>query len=372
MFSKTLKLIVGLAALGLLTSACSISTTSSGNNQAAVDSSVFLSTNRGDNWQPADSIPSTSGRPQSLGNLNVNLITMDPEDSAALYLASFDQGLFYTYNIKDGWNWVDGLPKATVNDVKVNPKNKCIIYAAISNRVYRSVDCARTWTQPYFDNNPGVSVNAIVIDHYNPQNIYIGTSRGEIIKSIDGGDSWRTIQRLESGVARLIISPLDSRLIFVATDKNMIFSFTSNTNTNAANSADLEQNFIVENWTDLNDVLSEYNLGSSFKDIVVCAKDGSMFLATEKVILRSTDNGITWESIKLIQPDKDAIINAIAVDPQNSNDLYYVTNTTFFKSIDGGTTWITKKLPTKRSGRELLVDFNNSDVVYLGTLQLKK
>jgi photosystem II stability/assembly factor-like uncharacterized protein len=176
---------------------------------------------------------------------------------------------------------------------------------------------------------------------------------------------------MEEGINRLIISPLDSRLIFIATAKNRIFSFTSNTNTNPANSEDVEANFIVEDWTDLNDILSEYNLGTSFKDLVVCQKDGAMFIATEKLILRSQDNGFGWENIKLIQPDKEAVINAIAVNPQNSSDLYYVTNTTFFRSSDGGTTWTTKKLPTKRAGRELLIDFNNPNVIYLGTIKLK-
>jgi photosystem II stability/assembly factor-like uncharacterized protein len=235
----------------------------------------------------------------------------------------------------------------------------------------RSSDCARTWTQIYFDNNSGVSVNAVAIDHYNTENIYIGTSRGEIIKSIDSGTAWRTIQRLNEGIARLLISPLDSRLVFVATEKNKIYSFSSNTDTNAAYSADIEQNFVVDNWTDLNAVLSDFDLGNSFKDIIISAKDGLIFLATEKLILRSPDNGITWENIKLLQPEKDAVINAIAVDPQNSNNIYYVTNTTFFKSTDGGVTWNTKSLPTARAGRVLLIDFNNPNNIYLGTVKLK-
>jgi len=369
MFSKSLKLIIALSALTLLTSACTISTTSTANQ--APDSSIFASGDRGDNWRIMASTPSASGQAGNISNINVNLMTMDPSDSQAVYLASYDSGLYYTYNINEGWNEVKGLPKTTINDIKVDPKAKCILYAAITNRVYRSNDCTRTWTQVYFDNNPGVSVNNIAIDHYNSSNIYIGTSRGEIIKSIDSGNSWRTIQRLDQGVSRLIISPLDSRLIFVATVANKIYSFNSNTKTNVTDSADIEANFLVENWTDLNDVLKNYNLGASFKDIVVNVKDGSMFIATDKLILRSVDNGITWENLKLIQPEADAVINAIAVNPLNSSEIYYVTNTTFFRSNDGGVSWTTKKLPTLRAGRELLIDFKTPNVIYLGTKKLK-
>lgn len=369
---KTEKIIFALAAITLLTSACSITTTSSSTlNNKTTDSSVFLSTNSGDSWHSMVSIAAPADRPANIADFDVNVMTMDPEDSMAIYLGSKERGLYYTYNITNGWNQVTGLAQTTINDVKVDPKNKCTVYAAVSNRLYRSNDCARTWTQVYFDNNTGVNVSAVVVDQYNPRNIYIGTSRGEIIKSIDYGDSWRTIQRLDEGVSRLIASPLDSRLLFVATVKNKIFSFNSNTETNAANSANLDQNFLVENWTDLNDVLKDYNLGSSFKDIILSPKDGVIFLATDKLILRSPDNGITWENIPLIQPEKDAVINAIAVNPQDSKDIYYVTNTTFFRSTDGGTTWKTKNLPTKRAGRVLLIDFKEPKNIYLGTVKLK-
>ena len=370
MFWKKTKFAIVLAVAALSVSACSISTTSSTGNSVK-DSSVYLSTDAGNTWRIAASVPTIDGRLQNIGDVNVNMMSMDPQDPLAVYLGTYDRGLYYTYNATKGWVGVSGLPTATVNDVKVDPKDKCVIYAAMANRVYRTADCARTWTQIYFDNNAGVTVNAVAIDHYNTANLYIGTSRGEIIKSIDAGSAWRTIQRLDEGIARLAISPLDSRLVFVATAKNKIYSFNSNTETDAAYSSDIERNFVVDNWTDLNAVLGDLDIGTSFKDIAI-TKEGTIFLATEKLILRSPDGGITWENIKLLQPEKDAVINAIAIDPQNPNNIYYVTNTTFFKSTDGGTTWTTKNLPTTRYGRALLIDFNNPNNIYLGTFKPKQ
>ncbi len=364
-------LVVSLIMAAFLLSACTISTNSSKNT--GIDSSVFLSTDSGNSWRQAVSMASP-GEDKSISAVEVNLMSFDPQDNLAVYLATFNNGLYYTYNIvQDGWVKVKNLPAATINDVKVDPKNKCMIYAAIGNRLYQSVDCARTWNQVYYDNNTEVGINTIAVDHYNSKNVYIGTSRGEIIKSIDAGAAWRTIQRLDKeGISQIIISPLDSRLIFVASSKNRIFSFNSNSNTDAATSEDIERNFIVDNWTDLNTVLKDYDLGKNFRDFVVCEADGKMFIATNQVILRSPDTGITWEKIKILQPEKDAVINALAVDPKNSNNIYYVTNTTFFRSTDAGTTWITKKLPTNRGGRELLIDFNDPRVIYLGTKRLDK
>ncbi len=370
MIKQSLRFSLLLIAVVLLSSACSISTTN--NKVSGSNSSIFLSTNSGNTWRPLVSVPSLSGRPGSIADLNVNVLRIDPEDNLAVYLASFDHGLYYTYKITEGWHPVTSLPAQTVNDVQINPSNKCIIYTALANRVYRSSDCTRTWKQIYFDNNPGVKVNTIAIDYYNPRNIYLGTSRGEIIKTIDTGQSWRTIQRLPTGIAKLIISPRDSRLIFVASNKNEIYSFQSNTNTNANNSIDVEQNFLVNNWTSLNDVLKDFNLGHVFKDLVINPVDNAMYLATNKLILRSPDDGITWENIKLLQPEKDAVINAIALNPKDPKEIYYVTNTTFFRSTDRGVSWTTKKLPTSRAGRALLLDFKNPRNIYLGTIKLKK
>jgi len=164
MSKKSFKLILLLLGLTLVTSACSISTTSTATSKtmaAAVDSSIFVSGDRGDTWRSMTAVPSTTGSVGSISDFNINRMTMDPEDNQAVYLATFDKGLYYTYNVTEGWNQVKGLPVATVNDVQVDPKSKCIIYAALGNRVYRSTDCTRTWTQAYFDNNTGVTVNAV-------------------------------------------------------------------------------------------------------------------------------------------------------------------------------------------------------------------
>jgi len=369
---KTFKLLIALWLVVPVLSACTVKSPVSISTSSSKNFSMFVTTDKGDNWQSAVNMPTVGGKIQTLPNFDVKKITLDPQDSLAVYLASIGNGLYYTYNAARGWNQVPGLPKETVNDVQVDPKNKCLIYVAILNRLYSSSDCARTWKEIYVDNNQGVQVTAITIDHYNPHNLYIGTSRGDIIKSIDAGAYWRTIKRLDKGIAYLAMSPSDSRLLYLATVENKIFSFTSNVNTNADNSADIEKNFAVDNWTDLNLVLKDFKLSNNFKDLIVSPSDDKIFLATDKMILRSADKGITWENIKLIQPEKDAVINALAVNPKNSQEIYYVTNTTFFRSEDGGVSWKTKDLSTERAGRDLVIDFNNPSVLYLGTFEIKK
>lgn len=354
--------------LFLSLSACTISTKSDG---FQINSSVFLSQDNGNSWADASYLSGISNSTQKIADINVNGIFSDPNDSLAVYLAS-SNGLYQTYNVKKGWTKVESLPDSLVRSVAVSPSNKCLIYVAMANKVYYSNDCNRSYRETYYDNDKEATVNTIAIDHYNSSNIYLGTSRGEIIKSIDGGLSWRTIYRLESPVAKILLSPQDSRLVFAVTSQAKLFSFLSNTKTNPDRSEDINNNFVVNDFKDLNSVLTDLKIGDKFKDLVVSNVDGTLLLASDKMILRSKDNGISFENLNLIQPDGEVSVNALAVSPKNSKEIYYVTNTTFFRSIDGGVTWTTKGLPSNRGGSALLVDSVSTKNIYLANYKIVK
>jgi photosystem II stability/assembly factor-like uncharacterized protein len=331
---------------------------------------VFVTANKGDLWRQMSLMPTITGAAESIGFLDVNDLVLDPSDPAAVYMPTLNNGLYYTYNVTKGWFHADTLPRETVNDVAIDAKDKCTIYAAINNKLYKSSDCSRTWTEVYFDNTPTVLVTAVAVDHYASNSVYIGTSRGDVIKSLDGGASWRTIQRLNDGVRKIVIHPTDSRIVFVASAKNGLYRFNSSESVNLEELSEYKNKFDGTNWMDLNSELKEFNMGFNFKGLIFSA-DNAMFLASDKVLLKSLDNGQSWAKIKLITPEKETSINAIAVNPKNSSELYYVTNTTFYRSADGGATWTTKQLTTSRAGNALLVDPVNTSVIYLGAKKIK-
>lgn len=366
---KSKKVIVPVLLLGLsmLVSACSVSLTGTGSVNNPDIGGVSLSVNDGSTWQSASAIPSVTGQPGSISSLNDKALVIDPSDNAAVYFLSYGQGLFYTYNILGGWTKVTSLPTATINALAVDPKNKCHIYATIANHLYQTVDCSRTWQTIYVDDDQTLVLTTVAIDYYNPSNIYLGTSRGDIMKSIDSGVAWRTLKHWDNdGIASLVLSPSDSRYLFVATQSAKLYSFYTNTNTNTITSADVEANFAVNNFSDLNSVLANLNIGTDFRNLIIVPSDNKIFLATGSAILRSSDNGISWEKLRLLVPDKNAVIKALAVDPKNSQNIYYVTDSSFFRSTDGGVTWISKRLTTSRAGSALLIDYKNPNIIYLG------
>lgn len=314
------------------------------------DGGVYRSTSKGNTWAQKTLVPSVLGRPGNFGSIDANVLALDPSDRKAIYLGAFGEGLFYSYDGAEAWFPSKATNKVTIRSIAVDPEFKCTIYATVDNKVIKTIDCARNWSQVYYDNDLSVKVNSLVIDLKNPENVFIGTSRGEVIKSSDRGSSWRTINRFDSSVMKLMISPSDRNIMFVATERNSLHRSTDT----------------GRSWTSLDDKLADFRDSINFKDLEFSVTNpGKIFLASRYGLLKSTNNGDTWTNIPLITPENDAIINALAVSPKNDDEIYYVTNTTFYRSTDGGQNWTTKKLPTTRAGWDLLIDPEETSVIYM-------
>jgi photosystem II stability/assembly factor-like uncharacterized protein len=312
---------------------------------------IYVTTDKGNKWQGINSIPTASGKPGSIADHNTRSLVIDPNDHSAVYVGTVSNGLFYSYNTTKGWNKATELPSKGVDAIAVDPDSKCIIYASLQNKVYKTTDCNRTWDPIYHDNEAETRIETIAVDHYDTSRVYIGTSRGEVIKSSDRGGSWRTMRRFDSQVKEVEISPFDSRRVFAATLDNGVFRSDDQGN----------------NWEGLKENMEEFNDRADYRDMSVSAdQEGSIFLATDRGLLKSNDDGESWERIDIITPEEETVINAIAINPNNEEEMYYVTDTTFYRSLDGGENWYTRELPTTRSGAKLLIDFKNPNIIYMG------
>lgn len=353
-------LICVIISIGLLSSGCITVKSGSSTDTSGVDGGVFKTADKGINWQQKVLIPTTSGKPKSFAGINMATIIMDPSDNKALYVGTVDNGLLYTYDSGDNWNTVAGLPRSTVRAIGVDPSNKCTLFAATGNKLYRSYDCGRNWVSVYFDNDLMTTIDSLAMDPAGNGTIYIGTSKGDIIKSVNYGEEWQTIQRAKEKVQKLVIDPNDGKRIYgLTTKKGVVYSNDGGTN-----------------WTgltSLQDALKDNKLNGDMKDLVLIKNEvGLIYVATYYGLVKSTDNGATWQKIELLPGDKKATINAIAVNGKNTQEIYYVTNTTFYRSEDGGTSWRTIKLPTTRAGWKLVIDPEQPNMIYMLVRSLAK
>jgi photosystem II stability/assembly factor-like uncharacterized protein len=352
MFNQKIILAFSLCLLAVLTmgAGCSVSFKGAATDTSKSDGGLWVSIDQGITWQQSSAVPSISGV-GSINSLDVNCMSFDPGDVNAIYFGSIGNGLFYTYGLPSGWTKAATLKEGRINGVAVSPDNKCIIYVVTGNKVYRSNDCNRTWTQIYFDNDLNTQIKAVAVDYYDAHRVYFGNSRGEILESIDRGDHWLTVLRSGSSISQILLSPFDSRKVFVTTIGDGLYR-----------SADAG-----DTWTPMKDKMTEFK--NSFNIVTLIASpesDGLLFAATAYGLLKSTDSGDTWTRIKLVTPEQQASINSLAVDPKDQKNIYYVTNTTFYSSADGGVTWRTKKIPSTRAGWRLLIKPDETKVIFMG------
>lgn len=329
---------------------------------AGIDTSiaggVYKSFDAGKTWAQKVALPTATGV-QNIGNRNVLKIEIDPSDRNAVYIGTREHGLLYSYDGGESWRNIAHFNNQKVLDVAVSYFDKCTIYATLSNKLWRSTDCGRTWKDVYTDTREGVYVAAITADSYaqNQNVIYMGTSAGDILKSTDRGEHWANLYQIEKGaVKRIVLDRKDTRNVYaVSLGKGMFKSADAGSTWNEV-SLDTKQ---FKGADDIRDMKQVLTAGNTF------------IIATYYGLLKTNDGGATWEEIKLNTPEREAQIYALAVDPKNGNNIYYGTDTTFYRSADGGATWQSASMPAPRAASYLLIDPQDSNMIYLGTLQLK-
>ena len=328
---KTTRFLVPFLALALLGQGC---LSSSSSTAAGPDGGVFRSTDLME-WKQLKTFNS-GDKIGSIADVGTVSVATDPSDTSAIYLGTMVNGLLYTLDGGVTWQGVKQLNLNTgrVLSVAVDPKDKCTVYATRANQVLKTQTCLRDWAQVYFDPRTDKAFTAIAVDHYNSQVVYAATSDGDILRSEDGGTSWRSVYRVDGvQINGLVIDPKDSRVILAATAGSGI-----------AKSSDGGSS-----WTLIYKPLQEFDGARRVTKVYADPNETGRFYAISKYgIVRSDDSGETWTALQLPTPPGSIEIKAMAIHPTDSNKLVYATATSIVSSEDGGQTWTPKKLPTKR------------------------
>ncbi|MCK4539888.1 hypothetical protein KAU09_01905 [Candidatus Parcubacteria bacterium] len=356
MFKKNILFISLLITVALLSSGC-VNISGKKKDISQIDGGVFKTVSKGQVWKQKNLIPTNIGKPLTLANANYSVLKIDPSDHNALYYGAVGNGLFYTYDAGNNWHKASGLGNITVRAIDIDSTDKCNIFAAGTNRVFRTTDCSRAWERIYVDNQASALVDAVLVDHFDGNNIFITVARGDLIKSSDRGESWQTIYRFKKRITKLAMDPLDSRVMYAIIDRSSIYKSIDG----------------GVSWERFDAALKEFKLESIVREILLFKENPKlMFIATQKGILRSDDSGAAWKQIELIPPEKNAAIESVAVNPLNEKEIYYISGNTFYRSIDGGENWTPSKIITTRTGKKLIVDPVDPRIIYLGVWRQTK
>jgi photosystem II stability/assembly factor-like uncharacterized protein len=278
---------------------------------------------------------------------------MDPQDNSVIYAGTREHGLLMSLDSTTSWQQPrnGGLKEGSVSAVEVDPKDVCTVYVAKGQRLYKTDDCARSFdSEAYVETRTKVAITALAVDWYNTSVVWMGLSNGDILKSEDGANTWRTSLSTKAAVTGLMVNNSDSRVVLVGTEGEAFYKTTD----------------AGESWTQIEDSLKDFKKADKVAALTQDATGSVVVAATGYGLLRSRDFGTTWEALQLLSAPGQVAITAVDVDPRNGEDIVYVAGTTYYRSVDGGVTWTTYKLPSTRIPTALMVDPTDASVVYLG------
>ncbi len=318
---------------------------------------VFKSVDGGQNWVSKSAVPTVTGQPQLLNVYNVNFLQMDPTDNRTIYASFREKGLYVTYNSAESW-----LPlmvgQGEIIDLVIDPEAVCTLYAATVKNVLKSNDCGRRWRTVFLEKRRESVIRDLAIDNNNPSVLYIGLStaeKGEVFYSDDYGNSWQVLKsdlKNWAGVRRIYVNPKNTDIIYLALNNG--FWRTADRG---------------KTWENLSPYFKEAELkgGNLVVDLEFLPEEDDAFIIASKYgLIKAEDGGKKLQAYVLLQqPGKGNLLD-LSISPKNTDIIYYTTFNGIYKTVDGGDSWITLKVPSSRRMKALLVDPNDPNVLYLG------
>lgn len=323
---------------------------------------IYYSSNQGESWFPINN---------GIKNYDITTpVIIDPKDKKKLYVGT--RGGFYKstdggVTWKSVWKGIgspqSGSLSACIGSLVLHPEDNRILYLGFGYRpsteggpvikkiswgsdIYMSKDDGETWKSsfsPGFFPDEELKVRHMVIDYKNTNIMYVATNEG-LLKSLDAGKTWRNI--LNTAIRHIATHPNDPRMIYLAAGPEGVFKSENG----------------GESWEKKNSGLHFIKTKSKHTDnyaqILIDKKNTKVMYAINSTwgesggVYKSVDNGDTWikvtkwngplggkGNVEIAWLELSRKVNAIALDPRNSERIYIGTSRYIYRSDNGGATW---------------------------------
>jgi photosystem II stability/assembly factor-like uncharacterized protein len=221
------------------------------------------------------------------------------------------------------------LERDSITTIVLDPSDTDILYVGTENAgIYKSIDGGISW-QPVHNGLGRSWIQSIVIDPEDPRTVYAAVSTGGVYKTTDGGENWFAVN---NGIERYGPEMVASLAIDPQDNQHLLF----NVYDGLWETRDGGENWVIINDTYLCFLSVKFDpLGR--KIIYAISKPGHI---CQGGILKSEDDGRSWEGIGLEGLGIDLFQKQILAINQQNGDLLYVSTTQgIYGSKDGGDTW---------------------------------
>jgi photosystem II stability/assembly factor-like uncharacterized protein len=286
-----------------------------------------------------------------------NVIYVGMGEAAIRNTAIMGDGIYKTIDAGKTWKHVLTLDASATGRLIVDPKNADIAFAAITGKmfgvskergVYRTKDGGKNWQQVLFKND---STGAIDID-FDPTNANIiyaslwqvnrkpwalasgGTGSG-LYKSIDGGDTWKLLSQ-NPGMPKGILGKIC--IAVSATNPERVYAMVENKEHPGLYRSDNAG----KTWT-LASAKNDLSQRPWYFSEIFCDPNNENVLYVSNVeFWKSIDGGTSFSRIDQQHGDN----HDVWINPNNSDNFIIADDGSVAVTFNGGRTWTSEDLPT--------------------------
>ncbi len=296
-------------------------------------------------------------------------VTGVPGRPHEFYIASVNGGIFKSTDAGRTWLPIfDDQPTASIGALAVAPSAPDTIYAgsgeglqrpdlAVGDGIYKSTDGGAHWT--HLGLRDGQQIGKIVVDPHDPNRLFVAVlghpygpnaQRG-MYRSTDGGTTFERILYTDddTGAFDVTLDPSDARTLYAT----LWAARQSPWETIGGDSFERPQSGTGlykstdggTTWKRLEAGLPTQAKGVGRIAVAVAPSDSTRVYAIVDAnendgLYRSDDAGATWKLLNDTEriAERGDDLATLGVDPRN-RDIVYLTNTSTYKSTDGGKTF---------------------------------
>ena len=179
---------------------------------------IVASRNGGDDW-------ATAWLPSGDVFDEVRAIAFDAQDPLVAYAGTTLSGLIRSSDGGKNWRPVGGGPQPMLS-LAVHPDRTGVVYAGLAGGVFASsTDGGVSWRNRRISGTT-VNVQSLAVAPSDAQTIYAATNAG-LARSVDGGDTWRLLPVRGLDCLAVVVDPQRAETVYVGTDRGGVLRSTN-------------------------------------------------------------------------------------------------------------------------------------------------
>lgn len=317
-------------------------------------SNLYLSTDSGNTWSRFARL----GHP---AEMVLDHMVINPSDPRNMFVAAWNAQLPASdgelFRSKDGgksWEIVPDLHGKSLRALSMAASDPKTLVAGALDGIYRSRNGGHDWERISPENHAEIkNIESIAIDPVNPDVIYAGTWHLPW-KTEDGGKSWHSIKKGvidDSDVFSIVIDQAQPANIFISACSGIYRSESAG-----------------ELFRKIQGI--PYSARRTRMLHMDPSDHKVVYAGTTEGLWKTIDSGATWKRMT----GTNTVINDVLVDPRHPARVLLATDRGgVLASDDGGATFTASNRGfTHRQAAALLVDHQNSALIYAGLLSDKE